>query len=242
MISFTVVVPVSLEAHTPPHSFSSMAASFLRIPVSPWWVTPLATKPRFKYPSDCKSLKVIIFGFSTSSSTAAASTTTTTVTPSEKEIKWEPFRKKKVVMRVGYVGSDYRGLFFCERNVFCFIDSSCTNTFSVMVCCVFFYLKDIVLVWWQVCKFREINLHYPVRFLHFSPFQIYLLLFCHFLLLLICEAFLLLVTLLVQWLVKKPKNGSIILFLLLSAVTSLFPSNNAGQVSLCQHTLCGFFC
>nr|GME12988.1 putative tRNA pseudouridine synthase isoform X1 [Ipomoea batatas] len=24
--------------------------------------------------------------------------------------KWEPFRKKKVVMRVGYVGSDYRGL------------------------------------------------------------------------------------------------------------------------------------
>ncbi|KAI8574075.1 hypothetical protein RHMOL_Rhmol01G0326500 [Rhododendron molle] len=25
--------------------------------------------------------------------------------------KWEPFRKKKVVMRVGYVGSDYRGQF-----------------------------------------------------------------------------------------------------------------------------------
>lgn len=41
-------------------------------------------------------------------------------------------------MRVGYVGSDYRGLFFCERNVFCFIDSSCTNTFFVMVCCVSF--------------------------------------------------------------------------------------------------------
>ena len=30
--------------------------------------------------------------------------------------KWEPFCKKKVVMRVGYVGSDYRGRFFL-RNV-----------------------------------------------------------------------------------------------------------------------------
>ncbi|XP_068641185.1 putative tRNA pseudouridine synthase [Aristolochia californica] len=32
------------------------------------------------------------------------------MTKCEGEVKWEPFRKKKVVMRVGYVGTDYRGL------------------------------------------------------------------------------------------------------------------------------------
>ncbi|KAI3461704.1 hypothetical protein Pfo_018367 [Paulownia fortunei] len=88
-------------------SFTSMAVSFLRIPVSPWWVTPLTTNHRFKNPSNCKPLKVFILRFSTSCS---AATTTTQVSPSETAHKWEPFRKKKVVMRVGYVGSDYRGL------------------------------------------------------------------------------------------------------------------------------------
>lgn len=33
-------------------------------------------------------------------------------TSSVESNKWEPFIKKKVVMRVGYVGSDYRGPFF----------------------------------------------------------------------------------------------------------------------------------
>ncbi|KAK6122162.1 hypothetical protein DH2020_044090 [Rehmannia glutinosa] len=83
-----------------------MAVSFLRIPVSPWWLTPLTTNRRFKNLNNYKPLKVIILRFSTSPYAAA----TTQVSPSETALKWEPFRKKKVVMRVGYVGSDYRGL------------------------------------------------------------------------------------------------------------------------------------
>ncbi|KAK4412432.1 putative tRNA pseudouridine synthase [Sesamum alatum] len=83
-----------------------MAVSFLRVPISPWWVTPFTTNFRLKYPSNCKPLKAFVLRLSTSSSTAAA----TQVTRLEAARKWEPFRKKKVVMRVGYVGSDYRGL------------------------------------------------------------------------------------------------------------------------------------
>ncbi|KAL7081940.1 hypothetical protein ACP275_14G069700 [Erythranthe tilingii] len=79
-----------------------MAVSFLR---SPRWVTP---HRRFKYLTDFKPFKLSILGFSTSSSSAAAPAAE--VSPSENAVKWEPFRKKKVVMRVGYVGSDYKGL------------------------------------------------------------------------------------------------------------------------------------
>ena len=43
-----------------------------------------------------------------------SSTETSTHSPSSlSHDKWEPFLKKKVVMRVGYVGTDYRGHFFC---------------------------------------------------------------------------------------------------------------------------------
>ncbi|KAL0434797.1 UNVERIFIED_CONTAM: putative tRNA pseudouridine synthase [Sesamum radiatum] len=79
-----------------------MAVSFLRLPISPWWVTPFTTKFRLQNPTNCKPC---VLRLSTSSSAAA-----TQVTPLEATRRWEPFRKKKVVMRVGYVGSDYRGL------------------------------------------------------------------------------------------------------------------------------------
>ncbi|KAG8371545.1 hypothetical protein BUALT_Bualt13G0099000 [Buddleja alternifolia] len=79
-----------------------MGVSFLRIPYfNPSWVTPLTTNLHFTKPINyCKN--VIILRFSTSSAAE--------VPLSETAQKWEPFRKKKVVMRVGYVGSNYRGL------------------------------------------------------------------------------------------------------------------------------------
>ncbi|PIN09232.1 Pseudouridylate synthase [Handroanthus impetiginosus] len=85
-----------------------MAVSFLRAPISPWWVNPLTTNLRFREHSCNKPLKVIVLRFSTSSSSTA--TAATNVLQSKTAPKWEPFRKKKVIMRVGYVGSDYRGL------------------------------------------------------------------------------------------------------------------------------------
>lgn len=32
--------------------------------------------------------------------------------------KWDPFRKKKVVMRVGYIGTDYRGMYVSSMCIF----------------------------------------------------------------------------------------------------------------------------
>ncbi|KAL6507011.1 hypothetical protein OROHE_022146 [Orobanche hederae] len=84
-----------------------MAVSFLRAPVSQWWVTPLRTTSHFNNPNDYKPLQIIAHR---SISTPSYEAATTQVSRSETELKWEPFRKKKVVMRVGYVGSDYRGL------------------------------------------------------------------------------------------------------------------------------------
>ncbi|KAL0340120.1 UNVERIFIED_CONTAM: putative tRNA pseudouridine synthase [Sesamum radiatum] len=83
-----------------------MVVSFLRPSISPWWVTPFTTNFRLQNPTNCKPLKACVLRLSSSHSAAAA----TQVNPLEAARKWEPFRKKKVVMRVGYVGSDYRGL------------------------------------------------------------------------------------------------------------------------------------
>ncbi|KAF3454829.1 hypothetical protein FNV43_RR05277 [Rhamnella rubrinervis] len=81
-----------------------MAISSLRFPLSPW----LAKSPNHSFrilnPIIPFRLPPIYCSSSLSSSSSAAQHT---ATQSE---KWGPFRKKKVVMRVGYVGTDYRGL------------------------------------------------------------------------------------------------------------------------------------
>uniref|UniRef100_A0A803PWZ1 Pseudouridine synthase I TruA alpha/beta domain-containing protein n=1 Tax=Cannabis sativa TaxID=3483 RepID=A0A803PWZ1_CANSA len=83
-----------------------MAISSLRLPLSPW-LTKSSTRffRIYSIPTTPLPLRPIYCCFSTSSS--ASSNTQDTVTDLG---EWEPLRKKKVVMRVGYVGTDYRGL------------------------------------------------------------------------------------------------------------------------------------
>ncbi|XP_051150377.1 putative tRNA pseudouridine synthase [Andrographis paniculata] len=81
-----------------------MAVSLLRFPSSPSLVSPLTFNFLFRKPKFCKPFQLIVHCISTASAPAVQAN------PSETAPKWEPFRKKKVVMRVGYVGSNYRGL------------------------------------------------------------------------------------------------------------------------------------
>lgn len=90
-----------------------MAASSLRLSLSPPW---LATQASTVQLSNTKKPLNLFLRYSTSPSAAVVSSET--VTDAAADIaapelaspkKWEAFRKKKVVMRVGYVGSDYRG-------------------------------------------------------------------------------------------------------------------------------------
>lgn len=90
-----------------------MAVSLIRLrfPILPWLPTPLTTNLPFANPKE--PLRIILRRVSTSFSVkpfATATAAAEVTTPSNTAQKWEPFRKKKVVMRVGYVGSDYRGL------------------------------------------------------------------------------------------------------------------------------------
>ncbi|XP_021601021.1 putative tRNA pseudouridine synthase isoform X2 [Manihot esculenta] len=84
-----------------------MAISSLRFPLSSWLVkNPL--QPTFKsllmplFP-----LKLRLLCFSCGCSLPSPPSTSHALNQSQ---KWQPFRKKKVVLRVGYVGTDYRGL------------------------------------------------------------------------------------------------------------------------------------
>lgn len=66
----------------------------------------------------------------------SSTTTNSTSLPID---KWEPFLKKKVVMRVGYVGTDYRGcsiLFFILLFLICFLFP--------------FYFWDFMVIWFSV--------------------------------------------------------------------------------------------
>ncbi|XP_027091020.1 putative tRNA pseudouridine synthase [Coffea arabica] len=91
-----------------------MAVIPLRLPLSPWLAARAApTTLQFFNPN--KPLKPILLRFSTSAAASDAAAQDSVPLPpsssaSPPQNKWEPFRKKKVVMRVGYVGSDYRGL------------------------------------------------------------------------------------------------------------------------------------
>ncbi|XP_070031497.1 putative tRNA pseudouridine synthase isoform X1 [Nicotiana tomentosiformis] len=84
-----------------------MTALSLRLPLIP------LTNLRFS--SYTRKPLTILCSFSTSPSVIPSEPCTTTAEdlsppPPARSNKWEPFIKKKVVMRVGYVGSDYRGL------------------------------------------------------------------------------------------------------------------------------------
>ncbi|KAL6203525.1 hypothetical protein ACLB2K_027225 [Fragaria x ananassa] len=76
-----------------------MAMSLLRLPLSLW--LPKHRSVRYENPKIPSRLNVI-FCCSTSAATAEES-----LTHAE---RWESVRKRKVVLRVGYVGTDYRGL------------------------------------------------------------------------------------------------------------------------------------
>ncbi|XP_050220110.1 putative tRNA pseudouridine synthase [Mercurialis annua] len=77
-----------------------MAMSSLRFPLYPLLLLKNPTKFSFNFPI----IPILPSNLSISSSYNLCSL------PSFLTHKWVPFRKKKVVLRVGYVGSDYRGL------------------------------------------------------------------------------------------------------------------------------------
>ncbi|WOL14783.1 hypothetical protein Cni_G23564 [Canna indica] len=98
------------------------AASSLRLPFSPW-LLPNPTRlllPRCSLGANLLFLSSPRFSTVLCSSTLSPATTSTCSGGSDSDDgggvgdcggkKWESFRKKKVVMRVGYVGTDYRGL------------------------------------------------------------------------------------------------------------------------------------
>lgn len=117
-----------------------MAVSLIRVrfPIFPWLHTPLTTNLRFAIPKE--PLRIILRRVSTLSSveplgTAAAAEV---ATPSNTAQKWEPFRKKKVVMRVGYIGSDYRGLIL-NTHYICFHFCFSFAGFAAVVCLIFLF-------------------------------------------------------------------------------------------------------
>lgn len=108
------------------------ALSSLRLPISPFLLPKhglyhllsrtssslfLSPKPRF-WTVQCSSSLA-----STSDSTSLPTDT------SEEGLKWESFRKKKVVMRIGYVGTDYRG-----KNDYVFLPLLSRSHSSAVLC------------------------------------------------------------------------------------------------------------
>ncbi|KAL3517988.1 hypothetical protein ACH5RR_020577 [Cinchona calisaya] len=88
-----------------------MAVIPLRLPLSAWLSTPAApTATTLHFLNPNKPLKLFLVRFSALAAASAPTAQDSAPPPPPSPSKWEPFRKKKVVMRVGYVGSDYRGL------------------------------------------------------------------------------------------------------------------------------------
>ncbi|XP_059430319.1 putative tRNA pseudouridine synthase isoform X2 [Corylus avellana] len=75
-----------------------MAISSLRFPLSPY----LRKNPHSTPTPNFRLFRISILPLRPHCSSSSSSSSSTH--------KWQPFRKKKVVIRVGYVGSDYRGL------------------------------------------------------------------------------------------------------------------------------------
>ncbi|KAL5582896.1 hypothetical protein UlMin_015338 [Ulmus minor] len=80
-----------------------MALSSLRLPLYPWLTKTPTRSFRFSNPIIPVRLNQIYCSISSSPPSSAEDT-------GIHRQKWKPFRKKKVVVRVGYVGTDYRGL------------------------------------------------------------------------------------------------------------------------------------
>ncbi|EOA26938.1 hypothetical protein CARUB_v10023036mg [Capsella rubella] len=80
-----------------------MAVSFLRIPIP---------SRVFWYPTRLTRATPALVRFSSSAATLQPSSTSLSPSSSDHFLadKWESYRKKKVVIRIGYVGTDYRGL------------------------------------------------------------------------------------------------------------------------------------
>ncbi|KAJ6885082.1 tRNA pseudouridine synthase [Populus alba x Populus x berolinensis] len=92
-----------------------MAISSLRFPLSPWLLlkTPkLKPSFRFSFPILPSSRHTQLLLLSSYSQSPPSISPTLTDSNSNQSLhsKWESIRKKKVVLRVGYVGTDYRGL------------------------------------------------------------------------------------------------------------------------------------
>ncbi|GMH12356.1 hypothetical protein Nepgr_014197 [Nepenthes gracilis] len=93
-----------------------MAVLCLRIPLTPWNRKSLYSSWSRRFHSSKMQIPRTIVCLSTCSLSAAAqgltlsSQSPTSNQPSAASAKWESFRKKKVVMRVGYVGTNYKGL------------------------------------------------------------------------------------------------------------------------------------
>ncbi|KAJ9565248.1 hypothetical protein OSB04_001214 [Centaurea solstitialis] len=89
-----------------------MATSSFRLAVSPLIHSHnSSSKLLFSIPNyKATSIRILCFSSSSSPLTTTLETLAPPPPPDHSGNKWEPFRKKKVVMRIGYVGTDYRGL------------------------------------------------------------------------------------------------------------------------------------
>ncbi|KAK2982775.1 hypothetical protein RJ640_025191 [Escallonia rubra] len=82
--------------------------------VSPWISSPTSN---FRFSNPKKPLTTLLLLPRCFSSHSLSTTAQTLTSPDPTPLaKWEHFRKKKVVMRVGYVGTDYRALMVKEKS------------------------------------------------------------------------------------------------------------------------------
>lgn len=84
----------------------SSSPHFLSIPTRVRDNRRISTLVAMLFPSSSSSFPFLLLPPTLLKCFCASTSTQSLPTPSE---KWEPFLKKKVVMRVGYVGTDFRG-------------------------------------------------------------------------------------------------------------------------------------
>jgi len=126
-----------------------MAISSLRFPLSPWLLlkTP-KLKPSFRFsfpilPSSRHTQLLLLCSYSQSPPSISPPLTDSNSNQSLHS-KWESIRKKKVALRVGYVGTDYRGLF--PETIFSFLVIFLIFlAFYCFFMCIFCFFKDCFL-------------------------------------------------------------------------------------------------
>nr|XP_043637288.1 putative tRNA pseudouridine synthase [Erigeron canadensis]XP_043637289.1 putative tRNA pseudouridine synthase [Erigeron canadensis] len=91
-----------------------MATTSLRLTLSNFIQNQFLTKKHFLFSNKTNSIRILCFSSAASPPSSSLETLPPPPNYSGSNIssseKWQPYRKKKVVMRVGYVGTDYRGL------------------------------------------------------------------------------------------------------------------------------------